>query len=340
MGDLDDIQFQPILRDIADDTVVPLGADNQANLENNRVSIANNREWSEEQKHRIVEIDHQERRRGKNFMKRIKRRWDLEFPASKRTERNARRFKKEGWGNIAEREEPMVEQVTCENKNKQLNWKTEMKIDIVVIGKEDRAKGRGFMKRVIERWDQKYPEYQQASWPKLGDNAARLKKEPKLMSLILVRQKEEQPQDQEQQQEEEEEQTDFERVIANQVNNKEEQAGNNIEEAERIKLPREELTVEDQDLKTIFVTQLEKLTHSSLLQIETREKLPKARFDNQLKESPNRVLDTYLKEVDTIPETCDKAYAMGRAIGFKLGNLVEGDKGDRKKKNANGGNRQ
>ena len=74
MGDLDDIQFHPVLRDIADDTVVPLGADNQANLENNRVRITNNREWSEEQKHRIVEIDHQERRKGKNFMKRIKRR--------------------------------------------------------------------------------------------------------------------------------------------------------------------------------------------------------------------------------------------------------------------------
>ena len=28
MGDLDDIQFQPILEDIADATVVPLGADN------------------------------------------------------------------------------------------------------------------------------------------------------------------------------------------------------------------------------------------------------------------------------------------------------------------------
>ena len=33
-GDLeDDIQFQPILQDIADYTVVPLGAYNQANLE-------------------------------------------------------------------------------------------------------------------------------------------------------------------------------------------------------------------------------------------------------------------------------------------------------------------
>ena len=59
MGDLADIQFQLVLPAIADDKVVPFGADNRANLEKNRVRITNNREWSEEQKHRIVEIDHQ-----------------------------------------------------------------------------------------------------------------------------------------------------------------------------------------------------------------------------------------------------------------------------------------
>ena len=33
MGNLDDIQFQPVLLAIGDNTVVPLGADNEANLE-------------------------------------------------------------------------------------------------------------------------------------------------------------------------------------------------------------------------------------------------------------------------------------------------------------------
>ena len=160
------------------------------------------------------------------------------------------------------------------------------------------------------------------------------------MNLILVQKTEEQPQDQEQQQEEEEEQTDFERVIVNQVNIAEEdQVENNDMDAEHIEFPREELTEEDQDLKEMFIIHLENLTHSSLLQIEPREKLPKAKFDNYLKESANRVLDIYLQEVDTIPEICDKVYAMGRAIGFKLGKLVESDKGERKKKSANGGSR-
>ena len=62
----------------------------------------------------------------------------------------------------------------------------EMKIDLVTIDKEERARGRGFMKRVKERWDQKYQEYQQASWQKLRDNAAEFKKALELMSLILV----------------------------------------------------------------------------------------------------------------------------------------------------------
>ena len=189
MGDLDYIQFQPISQDIADDAVVPLGAENQANLETNRVRITNNCEWSDEQKHRIVEIDIQERQKGKSFMKRIKQIWDLEFPESKWTAQNlldnARRFKKEDWGNIAVREDLGTGQATPEINNKHLDWKTDMKINLVIMDEEERVKGRGFMKRVKERWDQKYPEYQHASWQKLRDNAARFKKEPEPISLIF-----------------------------------------------------------------------------------------------------------------------------------------------------------
>ena len=91
------------------------------------------------------------------------------------------------------------------------------------------------------------------------------------MNLILVRKREEQPQDQEHQQEEEEEQIDLEQIIVNQVNiNQELQVENNGMDAEQIKLPREELAEEDQDLKEIFIIHLVNLTHSSLLQIEPR----------------------------------------------------------------------
>ena len=60
--------------------------------------MMNNREWTDEQKHKIVEIDIQERRRGKYFMGRVKERWDAEYPGNVRTAQNlidnARRFKK------------------------------------------------------------------------------------------------------------------------------------------------------------------------------------------------------------------------------------------------------
>ena len=102
MGDLENFQLQPLPRDIVDVTVVPQGAENQTNLTNHRVRITNDGEWTELQKNRIVEIDRQERMKGRNFMKRIKSRWDFEFPHSKRSAQNlvdnAKRFKKEGWG--------------------------------------------------------------------------------------------------------------------------------------------------------------------------------------------------------------------------------------------------
>ena len=75
---------------------------------------------------------------------------------------------------------------------KQLEWTTEMKINLVVMDNEERSKGRGFMKRVKERWDQRYPEYSSANWRKLRDNSATFKKEPDVMNLMLVRQRGEQ----------------------------------------------------------------------------------------------------------------------------------------------------
>ena len=100
MEDLDNNKFHPNqLHDVADDTVAQIGAENRATHDNDDiVYIMNNREWTAEQKRKLVEIDTQERRRGKNFMKRMKARWDTEYPASRTTAQNlidnARRFKK------------------------------------------------------------------------------------------------------------------------------------------------------------------------------------------------------------------------------------------------------
>ena len=99
----------------------------------------------------------------------------------------------------------------------------------------------------------------------------------------------EQPQDQEQQQQQgeegDEEQIDFQIVNVNQAEADEEYVRNNIEDDERIEILREILTEGDQYLEAKFINQLENLTHSSLIKIDPREKLPKVKLDNQLKES-------------------------------------------------------
>ena len=51
---------------------------------------------------------------------------------------------------------------------------------------EERRKGRGFMKRVKERWDEKYPEHRQANWQKLRDNATRFKRATEIMNLLIL----------------------------------------------------------------------------------------------------------------------------------------------------------
>ena len=121
MEDLDNNQFQPNKpHDVADDTVAQIGAENRVNHGNDDiVHIMKNREWTEEQKRKLVEIDMQERRRRKNFMKRVKARWEMEYPANRRTAQNlidnARRFKKERCGGPAElenRDETEVQEQT------------------------------------------------------------------------------------------------------------------------------------------------------------------------------------------------------------------------------------
>ena len=90
MEDLGNNRYQPNeLHDIADDTVAQTGVENRANhVNDDDVHMVNNREWTDEQKYRIVEIHTQERMRGKNFMKRVKQRWQQEYPTDRRTAQN------------------------------------------------------------------------------------------------------------------------------------------------------------------------------------------------------------------------------------------------------------
>ena len=107
-------------------------------------------------------------------MKRVKDRLDTEFPTVVRTAQNlidnAKRFRKEKWGrSTIENGEVAAAQIPHpkDQEKRSLEWTIEMKVALITFDNEDNAKGRGFMKRVKERWDQYFPEYRHASWQKL-----------------------------------------------------------------------------------------------------------------------------------------------------------------------------
>ena len=82
-------------------------------------------------------------------------------------------------------------QVIGEQKQKSVEWTTEMKIVLVMLDEDKGAKDRGLIKRVKDRWDLKYSEHESASWQKLRDNVARFKKDLEIKILILVQWREE-----------------------------------------------------------------------------------------------------------------------------------------------------
>ena len=104
------------------------------------------------------------------------------FSQKKRTVQNlvdnARRFEKEGLGpgggaNI--------------QAQKNINWITEMKIKLVKIDDEEGSRGKGFIKRVKERWDLEFLEQASVSMHNLRNIASRFQKEQKTRNLILVK---------------------------------------------------------------------------------------------------------------------------------------------------------
>ena len=134
MGDIEQNQFQSQqTHDVANETVAEeVDAENIASqLHNKNVHIMNKEEWTNEEKLKIVQINRDERQKGKKFIKRTKQGWDIEFPQKRTTQNlvdNARRFEKEilrpgGGANTQVR--------------KNIDWTTEMKIKLVKIDDEE-----------------------------------------------------------------------------------------------------------------------------------------------------------------------------------------------------------
>ena len=100
-------------------------------VQSNKSHTMNVRDWTDEEKKRVVEIDREERMKGKNFMRRIKERWHREYSEKRRTAQNlidnAERFAKEGWGTV--QGYPFNKEAQeRDTQPKSVEWTTEMKV--------------------------------------------------------------------------------------------------------------------------------------------------------------------------------------------------------------------
>lgn len=97
-------------------------------------------------------MDTEVRALGKGFMRRVKRRWETEYPnqkafSIKALRNNAANFKQE---QMVKDYLGMESSDELEHNGKS-KWITSEKIRLVELDREERAKGRGFMKRLRER---------------------------------------------------------------------------------------------------------------------------------------------------------------------------------------------
>ena len=191
MGNIDQNQFQPINtnnefralqgNNIARNEAIPNG---EAQTKHPLST------YTDDGKRWLVTTADEERSKGAGFMLRLKRRWDEQYPekncVSKQNLRdNAARLKKELEMNVRS-EKTQIEKEEDKTLNSTHKWKNDMKVNLLKIEERERNRGRGFMKRMKEAWDDIY-ENSTISAQTLRDNAARFLKDNSLLNLITVR---------------------------------------------------------------------------------------------------------------------------------------------------------
>ena len=281
-------------------------------------------EWTEKLKKRLVEIDDEEREDGKGFMIRTKQRWEEEYPHLKRSKQllrdNARRFRdemmtKNNEMSTAEEIEEMFansrefegfEGFSSEDEQtekEEQQWDNEKKMFLIMIDEGERSKGRGFMERVKEKWDEIYPATPRSS-QSLRDNASRFKKEKELINLIEVKRR----------------QLNFDQEITEGPREEE-----GIQIAQQI---NEEQGSIEEEIMTEDEMALEEAFHEELITLEDiedtvnteRERLPKIKkMPPEIRRAANKILKKKLAKVETVNEVVDKVYAMGKAVARKMG---------------------
>ena len=191
IGNIDQNQFQPINtnnefralqgNNIARNEAIPNG---EAQTKHPLSTYKDN------EKRWLMTTADEEQSKGTGFMLKLKWRWDEQYPekncVSKQNLRdNAARLKKELEMNVRS-EKTQIEKEEDKTLNSTHKWKNDMKVNLLKIEERERNRGRGFMKRMKEAWDDIY-ENSTISAQTLRDNAARFLKDNSLLNLITAR---------------------------------------------------------------------------------------------------------------------------------------------------------
>ena len=152
--------------------------------------------YTDEEKECLIKTDKKERDRGRGFLKRIKEKWDVKYPSCNNVSTlnlrdNAVRFRMEM--NKPNTTNEIQQEMMDQNHNRNNanaaktnnEWTNEMKLELLKIDREEIRKGSGIIKRVKEKWDEKYPELPVTAQC-LRDNAARISKDNALLNLLEV----------------------------------------------------------------------------------------------------------------------------------------------------------
>ena len=138
--------------------------------------------YPDDEKRWLVTTADEERSKGTGFMLRLKLLGDEQYPEKNRV---SKQNLKELEINIrSEKAQIEIEEDTALKSTHK--WTTEMKVNLLKIEERERNRGRGFMKRMKEAWDDIY-ENSTISAQTLRDNAARFRKDNLLLNLITVR---------------------------------------------------------------------------------------------------------------------------------------------------------
>ena len=138
----------------------------------------------------------EERGSGRGFTKRIKEELDAKYPnhnnvSTQNLRDNAVRFRLEmnEPNTTNEIQQEIVDQnhnINNTNAAKTNNeWANELKLELLKSDREERSKGREFLKQMKERWDEKYPGLP-VTTHYLRDKAARISKDKALLNLLEV----------------------------------------------------------------------------------------------------------------------------------------------------------